>query len=137
MIFLDSNILIYASGFHGSADPRTGEAQALLAMDRPYAVSVQVFGEFYDRVRRSTNPIPDDLARKLLSEWQTFRVQPLTLELFALAVSIAARYKLRYYDGAILAAAMLCGADRVLSEDMQHDQVIEDVRIVNPFLADV
>jgi predicted nucleic acid-binding protein len=136
MIFLDSNILTYASGFHGRADPRTGQAQALLNLDRPYAVSVQVFGEFYDRVRRGKHTIPEEYARELLAEWRFFKVQPLTLELFDLALSIRTRHKFRYYDCAILAAAALCGADTVLSEDMNDGQVVNGVRIFNPFRTD-
>lgn len=52
MIFLDSNILVYASGIHGLEEPRTGLARTIVQADKPYAVSVQVLQEFYDRVTR-------------------------------------------------------------------------------------
>jgi len=36
----------------------------------------------------------------------------------------------------MLAAAQQQGCALLLSEDMQHNQVIDQMRIVNPFLAD-
>ena len=36
----------------------------------------------------------------------------------------------------IVEAALKAGADRLFTEDMQHGQVIEGMRIENPFLED-
>jgi len=38
------------------------------------------------------------------------------------------------YDGLILAAAVEAGCSKLLTEDLQHGQVVEGVRIENPFL---
>ncbi len=38
-----------------------------------------------------------------------------------------------WWDCTLLASAMLAGCDLFLSEDMQHEQVIESLTIVNPF----
>jgi predicted nucleic acid-binding protein len=50
-----------------------------------------------------------------------------------LAIAIARRYQLGLCDALILAAARLAGAELVYSEDMQHGQHIDGVRILNPF----
>jgi predicted nucleic acid-binding protein len=39
------------------------------------------------------------------------------------------------YDGLILAAAVEAGCSKLLTEDLQHGQVVEGVRIENPFLG--
>lgn len=137
MIFLDSNILVYATGLNGISDPRTAKARAIVAADEAYAVSLQVIQEFYDRVTRAygaTPALPADEALAFVAQWRTFRVEPLTLDLFDRATQIEARFGYRYWDCAILAAAQAAGCHTLLSEDMQHDQRIGSLRIVNPFL---
>jgi predicted nucleic acid-binding protein len=50
------------------------------------------------------------------------------------AFRIEDRSKLTFWDSLILASASKCGADRILSEDLNSGQTIEGVRIENPFL---
>jgi predicted nucleic acid-binding protein len=61
-------------------------------------------------------------------------VLPLTAEMQALGVRISYRNGLRIYDACIIASAALAGCGTLYTEDMSHGQVIEGVRIVNPFL---
>jgi predicted nucleic acid-binding protein len=44
-------------------------------------------------------------------------------------------YGFNFYDCLILASAVNAGATHLLTEDLQHDQVVDGVRVVNPFLA--
>jgi predicted nucleic acid-binding protein len=39
-----------------------------------------------------------------------------------------------FWDALILEAALMDGADRLLTEDLQHGQKIEDLTVENPFL---
>ncbi len=135
MIFLDSNVLVYASGIHGEDDPRTHIAREIVIANRPYAISIQVLHEFYDRVVRpaKSRQLTDAEAVRFVTLWRHFQVVPLTLDLFDHAVAIRARYKFRYYDSAILAAALQIGCTTVLTEDMQDGQTIDGLQIVNPF----
>jgi predicted nucleic acid-binding protein len=50
------------------------------------------------------------------------------------AISLAERFKFSYYDTLILSAAIEASCSILYSEDFQHNQVIEGVRIINPFL---
>lgn len=137
MIFLDTNILVYASGIHGLEEPRTGRARAIVRANEPYAVSVQVLQEFYDRVtraRRDARSLTREHALAFIAQWRTFKVEALTLDLFDRAVRIEARFGYRYWDCAIIAAAQTLGCETLYSEDMQHDQIVDGTRIVNPFL---
>ena len=47
------------------------------------------------------------------------------------------RYRISWWDSLIVAAAQLQDCATLLTEDLQHGQVIEGVRVVNPFLEDV
>ena len=50
------------------------------------------------------------------------------------AVAIAKRYQLAIYDANIVASALLCGADVLLSEDMHSGLSIDALVIRNPFM---
>jgi len=56
-----------------------------------------------------------------------------TRRLYDRALAMRGRYQYGFYDSLIIAAALEAGCDRLLTEDMQHGQVIESLRIENPF----
>jgi predicted nucleic acid-binding protein len=51
-----------------------------------------------------------------------------------LASEIGERNLLSFWDALIVASASRAGADRILSEDLNHGQVIEGMLVENPFL---
>ena len=132
--FLDTNILLYSiSRDPGEAEKRK-RAVALLEDDGG-ALSVQVLQEFYVQATRSTrpDPIPHEIAVRLISTWTRFRVQEITLSVLTGALEIKAAHNLSYWDSAIVAAARALGCRELYSEDMNHGQVVEGVTIANPF----
>jgi len=60
---------------------------------------------------------------------------PLTIEIHENAVRISQRYRYHIYDSLVIAAALQARCSVLYSEDMQHGQTIDTVRIVNPFRA--
>ena len=60
-------------------------------------------------------------------------VQALTLAVFREAVDIRQRYRLSYWDAAILAAARALGCDAVYSEDLSSRQDYGGIQVINPF----
>ena len=109
-------------------------AQELLDRDEG-ALSVQVLQEFYVQATRPTRPdrLPHDIAAGLVAAWTRFRVQPVTLQIMAGALEIAAAHGFSYWDAAIAAAARALGCAELYTEDMQHGREVDGVRIVNPF----
>jgi predicted nucleic acid-binding protein len=63
------------------------------------------------------------------------RATPLTQETHAAALAISKRYGFRIYDSLIVASAINAGCSTLLTEDLQHGQVIDGLRIENPFLG--
>lgn len=56
-------------------------------------------------------------------------------EQFIKAIEIRGRYGFSYWDSLIVGTALLSGCSILYSEDMQHDQVIENtLKIINPFI---
>jgi len=66
---------------------------------------------------------------------QLYDVLPLTLATHERALDVAGRYGFSIYDALILAAAGEAECDALYSEDLQHGQVVDGVRVINPFLG--
>jgi predicted nucleic acid-binding protein len=134
-VFFDTNILVYAFGAKKTSvlDPRNTIAERIVM--RGGAVSVQVLNEFAQVCHRKAELNWDQIA-ELLGVIKTLcgRAIPLTMETNEAAVDISRRRGFHIYDSLILASSMQAGCTVVYTEDMQHGQVIEGVRIVNPFL---
>ncbi len=133
--FLDTNILVYSI----SLDPLEHRKRqvALQLLSQPgNAVSVQVLQEFYVQATRERRhgSVPHDVALELVGGWKRFLIQDMTLEIFDRALWIKARYRLSYWDSAIVAAAKNMSCKLLYTEDMSHGQKIEGVEIMNPFL---
>ncbi len=134
-VFVDTNILIYA------LDPRDAKKQRAAQewltrcwQERSGRVSVQVLNEFYVNIVRLNGEAFRAQARteaKNLLAWHPQAIDAATLES---AWHIADHARLSHWDALIVASAAQQGCETLLSEDMQHNQVIEGVRIVNPFL---
>ncbi|MBL1256494.1 PIN domain-containing protein [Methylocystis sp. Sn-Cys] len=132
--FLDTNILLYSISRDPAENAKRERAIALLDRD-DWRLSVQVLQEFYVQATRPSraDPLPHHIAAGLVRTWMRFRVQDVTSEILIAALSIKARYGFSYWDAAIIAAAIAQGCGELYSEDMSHGQVIEGVRIIDPF----
>ena len=137
MRFVDTNVLIYAVSPSPQEADKRRRAQELLEHG-DLTLSVQVLQEFYHQVTRPnrTDPLADSQAMDFLKSIDGFPVQPVTLGLFHSAVSISRRFKLSYWDGAILAAARAAGCDVVYSEDLSSEQDYDGLRVIDPFLGE-
>jgi predicted nucleic acid-binding protein len=58
-----------------------------------------------------------------------------TPETILLASEIQERHLLSFWDSLIIAAAKQSSATTLLTEDLNHGQIIEGIRIENPFLT--
>jgi predicted nucleic acid-binding protein len=61
-------------------------------------------------------------------------IVPISEETHDLGLHIAERYRLSVYDAMIVAAALLAECKTLISEDMQHGQILEGrLTVRNPF----
>ena len=132
--FVDTNVLLYAASRVSEHARKSSRALELLE-EPELAVSVQVLQEFYHQATRSTRPgrLSHSEALGFLDPVLMLRVQPVNVNVFRAGVSISERFRLSYWDGAILAAARACGCDAVYSEDLDDRQDYEGLRVINPF----
>ncbi len=135
MQFLDTNILLYSISTNPLDAPKRSRALELLSSDSN-ALSVQVLQEFYVQSTRASRPdaLPGQLAEQLIQSWSRFPVQDMTLPLLESALRLHNRYRLSFWDGCVVAAALVLGCDTLYTEDLNHGQQIEGLTIRNPFL---
>lgn len=132
--FVDTNVLLYAANLPSEDAGKRARALQILA-ERDLVVSVQVLQEFYHQATRTTRPrrLSRAAALAFLEPILLLRVQPVTLDVFRAGVAISRRFKVSYWDGAILAVARACGCDAVYTEDLNDGQDYGGVRVINPF----
>ena len=131
--FLDTNILVYAAA--GRAKERAKRKKALtLIEDLEFGLSVQVLQEFYVTVTRKIEiPLSPHQALEWVEQFETFQCVPIETSLVKIAAEISERFKISYWDGAIVAAAELLGAHTLYSEDLNHEQKYGPVQVIDPF----
>ena len=67
---------------------------------------------------------------ELYGSWSTVSIEP---ALLITASRLHERHRISWWDALIVEAARVAGAHRILTEDLQHGQVIEGVLIEDPF----
>ena len=137
MRFVDTNVLVYAVSTADEDAEKRRVALDLLAA-RDLALSLQVLQEFYVQATRESRPgaLSHHEATSFIEALQRFRVQAVTLGVLRTAFAIRERFRLSYWDSAILAAARTCGCDTVYSEDLSAEQDYGGLRVINPFAHD-
>ena len=131
--FLDTNILLYADDLDAGSkheQARRVLRDALTAGEG--VVSTQVLQEFFVVSTRKLGVEPATARRKveLLAEMDLVRVD---LSMILAAIDLHRLHSLSFWDALIVRAASTAGCSILLSEDLQHGQVIDGVRIENPF----
>lgn len=61
-------------------------------------------------------------------------VLPITRELVMSAVILRRQFQLSHWDSTILAAARALGCHTLYTEDLNHGQDYDGVRVIDPFL---
>lgn len=133
--FVDTNVLVYAHDT--DAGDRHTIAKALLAElwdSRGGSLSTQVLQEFYAVVTRRFHPaIPRPKARAIVAaygQWCDAVTEP---QLIVAASRLEEEHTLSFWDALIAAAAIRSGAERLVSEDLQHGRRFSALTIENPF----
>ena len=136
MRFVDTNVALYAVSARAiEAAKRQISLDLLSESSGSLAISIQVLGEFYSQVTRSsrTDALSHEEAVEVVEDLKRLHVQCLTVETVDLALSYRQTYRLNYWDCLILAAAKQSGCEAVFSEDMNAGQDYDGMKVINPF----
>lgn len=132
-VFLDTNVLVYADDL--AAGVKRDQAMALLrelVQSSRAVVSTQVLQEFYVIATRKLG-VPAEIARQKVERFAQLDVVLVRPELVLGAIDLHRLHRLSFWDALVVRCASVSGCARVLSEDMGHGQLVDGVRIENPF----
>lgn len=137
--FLDTNILVY------SFDSTTPDKQriALSTIERAndtgqLTVSTQVILEFVSAATRKLQvPLSHDEVVKAINDFRGLTIVQISADLIMRAVHRTNSMSISIWDALIVEAALHANCEVLLTEDLNHGQVIDgQLRIVNPFVAE-
>ena len=133
--FLDSNVLVYSVDESPAEKAKHERAVELLsAQPANLVVSTQVLQEFFVvTTRKLKNPLSEERAARAVRGIAKLDVIGIDAPLVLAAVDTSRTVQISLWDALIIEAASRAGCERVLSEDLNANQVIRGVRIENPF----
>jgi predicted nucleic acid-binding protein len=129
--FLDTNVLLYAASTKID-DPRKHAIAREIIATSEFCSSGQVLAEFVANRRKLANLPKVELAR-WLDKISAFPIVPVDAEIVQAGMAVSERYKISYWDGAIIAAAEQLSAPILYTEDLNHGQIYGSVKVINPF----
>lgn len=102
--------------------------------NRNGSLSTQVLQEFYAVVTRKFKPpMPRAKARAIVAAYGEWCDVPTEPQLIVAASRLEEEHTLSFRDSLIVQAALQAGADRLVSEDLQHGRRFGPLTIENPF----
>lgn len=135
--FLDTNVLVYALTKSDLSKQAVAIQLLTDAIDSGKGmISFQIVQEFFNvAFRRFRPPLT-------LVEAEQFLAMPLrpllvvhsSYSLYSQALRLARRHSISWYDSLIVAAALEAECRILYTEDLQHGQKFDNLRIQNPFL---
>jgi predicted nucleic acid-binding protein len=136
-VFLDTNIFVYEAG--KQFPEKRSVATRIIAehlRSRTGIISFQVVQEFFSVafLRFSPPMTPSEAEEYLFLTFAQFRIVHSSYLLYQSALQLSRRFSLSWYDSLIVAAAIEAGCHILYSEDFQHGQTFDTLRVHNPFL---
>jgi predicted nucleic acid-binding protein len=131
--FIDTNLLIYADS--GDEPVKQRIALALLKqlrLNQTGVLSTQVLNE-YCNVALNKLKLPHADIRQQMQFWEQYEVVQVTPAIIHMGLDLHQTRSLGFFDALIVAAAKTSGCTVLYSEDMNAGEMVNGVRIVNPF----
>lgn len=135
-VFIDTNVFVYHLDASDPVKQARAEAIVRQALSTGNAcISSQVVQECLNvMLRKAQVTLTLDEARAYLDVvlLPLMRVTS-SAALYHRALDVQARWRFSFYDALVLAGALTAGCRTLFSEDLEHGQQIDGLRIVNPF----
>ncbi len=136
-VFIDKNIFAYI--FDKTDRVKSKNAIQLVRnnfANKNSVISYRVIQEF---INVALNKFKKTLSKQEIIEFLQDVLEPMceiypNKELFIKGITLQKRWKYSFYDSLIIAAALKANCNILYSEDLQHGQVIDDLKIINPFI---
>ena len=133
--FFDANVL--ASLIDADSPDKRKKARSLFQKHveaGDILLSTQVLQEFYVAVtRKLARPLDAAAAAEAVSSFAELPLVQIDSELIVSAIHRSRNNQLSFWDALIVQAAIEGHASTLYSEDMQHGQMLDGLRVIDPF----
>ncbi len=130
-VALDTNVLVYVYDF--SNEKKRHISESLLAV-KP-AISPQVISEFLNVTKRIQKLPKLEVLERCVRLLTFCEIIPIAARTMDKALLLVKKYDFQLFDAIIIASALEANCSILYSEDLQHNQLIENkLTIVNPFI---
>lgn len=133
--FLDTNILVYC--FDSSVPDKKRIALDLVLELWEWGkgvLSLQVLKEFFVTVTQKTVfKMGYEDARRAVEDFLCWEIIYEDRDALKMAIRVSRDYRISFWDANIITCASLGGCSICYSEDLNDGQIIEGVKIINPF----
>jgi len=135
-VFVDTNILVYAHDLDaGNKHDQAAEIVSQLWESRNGVLSTQVLQELYVTLTRKVSSTLSKLeARKLVQKYSHWHLVLNDPSIIIQASEIEESNNISFWDALIVSAAYSQNVPTILTEDLNHGQIIEGIFIRNPFI---
>ena len=135
-VFVDTNILVYAHDLDaGNKHDQAAEIVSQVWQSRNGVLSTQVLQEFYVTLTRKVSSTLSKLeARKLVQKYSHWHLVLNDHSIILQASEIEESNNISFCDALIVSAAYSQNVPTILTEDLNHGQIIEGIFIRNPFI---
>jgi len=130
LTFIDTNVLAYA--YDADSGHKGARAREILGEIDGAVVSTQVLLEFFAVLTRKLG-LDRDTADEAIESLMGLEVVATDTRLVREGLRISREHDISHWDAMIVAAAAASGCEVLLTEDLNDGQVIDGVRVVNPF----
>lgn len=133
--FVDTNIIIYAYDMTAGKKHQTARRILKELWESGLGVlSTQILQEFYvNVVQKIPKPIDADRAEYIIKDFLAWEVVVNDGLAVLDAITSCKKYGYSFWDSLIIDAAIKSGAKIILTEDLCEGQVLEGLKIQNPF----
>lgn len=132
-IFIDSNIFLYAFN-DDDKNKQELATKTIMNENNNYFISLQVINEVSNNMLRKLQFTNSEIKDFINDSYERYNVSDIKKDIFLLACDIRDKYNISYYDSLILSSAINSNCNILYSEDMQHNQKIENLTVINPFV---
>lgn len=136
-VFVDTNVIVYRYDTRVPAkQSRADDWLKLVWSSRSGRLSFQVLQEFYATTTRKLRPAMTAVeAQRIVRGLAAWRPVPIDLPVLERAWFLEERFALSCWDALIVSAAQGCECRVLLTEDLQHGQEFDMVRVIDPFAS--
>jgi len=132
-VFIDTNILVYAlDSYDHKKQKLCRQALQELESGNDGVISTQVMQEFYVAATKKLN-IDPAMAKNILHSLESFEIVIVDPSLIKEAIDCSMIHQISFWDALVIVCAESAKCTKIWTEDLNHGQVINGVRVENIF----